>query len=180
MAQRFVLDVEYLHDEVETVILRDLEDIPSYQLFHQGLAQLRSDLQGINPEGKKYLDDALNVLLLEMLLQFGLMFLDDSLTDEFAALHASLVDDDLMMFAQLYLVILDGFIEGIVLVAALLDIVDDLEEVDGDRKDLPTRLQHLLVLLHLRLVLLLQLLLILGLAVGTTQHRLQLGLAHPR
>lgn len=115
-----------------------------------------------------------------MLLQFSLMLLDHGLADEFTALHASLIDDDLMMLAQLYLVVLDGFIERVVLVAALLDIVDDLEKVDGDRKYLPTCLQHFLILFHLRLVLLLQLLLILGLAVGTAQHRLQLGLPHTR
>lgn len=115
-----------------------------------------------------------------MLLQFGLMFLNHSLADEFAALHASLIDDDLMMLAQLYLVILDCFVQRVILVAALLDIVDDLEEIDRHRKYLPPCLQHLLVLLHLRLVLLLQLLLILRLAVGTTQDGLQLGLAHSR
>lgn len=108
------------------------------------------------------------------------MFLNDCLADEFTTLHASLIDDDLMVFAQLYLVILDCFVQRVVLVASLLDIVDDLEEVDGDGKYLPACLQHLLVLLHLRLVLLLQLLLILRLAVRTAQDGLQLGLAHTR
>lgn len=50
MAQRFILYVEDLHDEIETVVLRDLEDVPSYQLLHQCLAQFRCDLQGIDSE----------------------------------------------------------------------------------------------------------------------------------
>ncbi len=100
------------------------------------------------------------------------MFLDDCLTDEFAALDSSLIDNDLVVFTQLYLVVLDSLIEGVVLVAALLDVVDDLEEVDGDGEYLPSGLQHLLVLLHLRLVLLLQLLLVLSLAVGAPKDGL--------
>lgn len=105
------------------------------------------------------------------------MLLDHVLTDELRALDSALIDDDLVVFSELYLVILDGLAEGLVLVASLLDVVDDLEEVDGDGEDLSAGLQHLLVLLDLRLVLPLELQLVLGLVVGTLEHGLQLGLA---
>ena len=105
------------------------------------------------------------------------MLLDHVLTDELGALDSALIDDDLVVFSELYLVILDGLAEGLVLVASLLDVVDDLEEVDGDGEDLSAGLQHLLVLLDLRLVLPLELQLVLGLVVGTLEHGLQLGLA---
>lgn len=49
MPQRLVLDVQYLHDEVEAVSLRDLENIPSDQFLDQRLPQLRGDLQRIDP-----------------------------------------------------------------------------------------------------------------------------------
>lgn len=105
------------------------------------------------------------------------MLLDHILTNELSALYSALVDDDLVVFAQLYLVIFDGLAKGFVLVASLLDVVDNLEEVDGDGEDLSAGLQHLLVLLDLCLVLPLELQLVLGLVVGTLQHGLQLGLA---
>ena len=40
------------------------------------------------------------------------------------------------MLAQLNLIVLDSFVKGVVLVAALLDVVDYLQQIDGDRKDL--------------------------------------------
>jgi hypothetical protein len=130
VAQRLVLDVEYLHDEVEAVRLRDLEDVPADEFFHEGLAQLGCDLKGVDPEGEQYFDDSLDVLFLEVLFELGLVLLDDCFADEFGALDASLVDDDLVVLAQLYLVVLDGLVERLVLVAALLDVVDDLQQVD--------------------------------------------------
>lgn len=178
--QRLVLDVQDLHDEVEAVGLRDLEDVPSDQFLDQGLPQLGRDLQGVDPEGQEDLDDALDVLILKVLLQLGLVLLDHILADELGAFDPALVDDDLVVLAQLDLVVLDGLAEGLVLVAAFLDVVDDLEQVDGDGEDLPPGLQHFLVLLHLRLVLPLQLQLVLRLVVGALQHRLQLGLAPTR
>ena len=68
MPQRLVLDVQYLHDEVEAVSLRDLENIPSDQFLDQRLPQLRGDLQRIDPQRQQYLNDALDVLILEVLL----------------------------------------------------------------------------------------------------------------
>lgn len=66
-----------------------------------------------------------------MLLKFGLVFLYHIFTDELSPLHSSFVDDDLMVFAQLYFIVLDSFIEGFIFVPSLLDVVDYLQEVDG-------------------------------------------------
>lgn len=41
-----------------------------------------------------------------------------------------------MMFSELYFIVFDGFVEGVVLVASFFDVVYDLEEVDGDGEDL--------------------------------------------
>lgn len=68
MPQRLVLDVQYFHDEVEAVSLRDLENIPSDQFLDKSLPQLRGDLQRIDPKRQQYLNNALDVLILEVLL----------------------------------------------------------------------------------------------------------------
>lgn len=67
-----------------------------------------------------------------MLLQFGFVFFDDSFADQFCALDSAFIDDDLVMLAQLNLIVLDSFVKGVVLVAALLDVVDYLQQIDGD------------------------------------------------
>ena len=113
-----------------------------------------------------------------MLLQLRFVLLYHSFADEFCALDPAFIDDDLVMLAQLDLIILDSFVEGVVLVAALLNVVDYLQQIDRHRKDLSSCLQHLLVFFQLPLVLLLQLLLVLCLTVGALQHRLQLRLPH--
>ncbi len=64
------------------------------------------------------------------------MFFDDVLADEFGSLDPSLIDDDLMMFAQLYLIIFNGLVQGLIFVASLFNIMNDLKEIDGDREDL--------------------------------------------
>lgn len=115
-----------------------------------------------------------------MLLQLRFVLLYDRFADELCALDPAFIDDDLVMLAQLDLIILDSFVEGVVLVAALLNVVDYLQQIDRHRKDLSSCLQHLLVFFQLRLVLLLQLLLVLCLTVGALQHRLQFCLPRTR
>lgn len=107
------------------------------------------------------------------------MLFDHVLADQLSALHPSFVDDDLMVLSQLNLVVFDGLVEILILVAAFLDVVDNLKKVDGNRKYLPSSLQHFLVFFKLRLVLFFELLLVLGLVVRTLQHRLKLALTVP-
>lgn len=64
------------------------------------------------------------------------MIFDDWLTDKLCAFDFSFIDDDFMMFSELYFIVFDGFVEGVVLVASFFDVVYDLEEVDGDGEDL--------------------------------------------
>lgn len=58
------------------------------------------------------------------------MVFNDRLADEFCALHASFIDDNFVMLSELYLVILYGLIKVLILIAALFDVMDDLEQVD--------------------------------------------------
>lgn len=67
---------------------------------------------------------------MEMLLKLCLVVLDDTLTDEFSAFNLALINDDLVMLTELYLVVFDGLIKSVVFVATLLDVVDDLQQVD--------------------------------------------------
>jgi hypothetical protein len=67
-----------------------------------------------------------------MLFELSLVFFNNVFTDEFGAFDPAFVDDDLVVFSQLYFIVFDGLVEGLVLVASLLDVVDYLEKVDGD------------------------------------------------
>lgn len=67
-----------------------------------------------------------------------------------------------MMLSQLDLIIFDGLVEVIILGSPLFDIMDNLQQIDGDRKNLPTSLQNFLIFLILCLILFLQLGLVLG------------------
>lgn len=94
-------------------------------------------MEGVDSEGEQDFNDSFNILFLEMLFELSLMLFNDIFTDEFSALDPALVDDDFVVFAELYFIVFDGLVERLVLVAALLDVVDYLEEVDGDGEDLP-------------------------------------------
>ena len=67
-----------------------------------------------------------------MLFQLAFVVLYRGFTYQLLALDPAFVDDDLVVLSQLYFIIFDGLVEGLVLVASLLDVVDYLEEVDGD------------------------------------------------
>jgi len=54
------------------------------------------------------------------------MVLDDRLANEFCPFNSALVNDNLVVFAELYLIVLYGLIECIILIATLLDVVDNL------------------------------------------------------
>lgn len=69
----------------------------------------------------------------------------------------ALVYDNFVMLAQLDLAILYILAQRFVLLVAILDIMDYLEQVDRHCENLPSCLQHLLVLLDNSLVLLLNL-----------------------
>lgn len=67
-----------------------------------------------------------------------------------------------MMLSQLDLIIFDGLVEVIILGSPLFDIMDNLQQIDGDRKNLPTSLQNFLIFLILCLILFFELGLMLG------------------
>lgn len=81
------------------------------------------------------------------------MILDNILANELRPLNFALVNNNLVMLAELYLIIFNGLIEVIVLRASFLNIMNNLQQIDGDRKYLPARLQHLLIFLILQFVL---------------------------
>ena len=62
-----------------------------------------------------------------MLLEFELMLLDHTLADKFCAFDFAFVDDDLVVFAQLYFVVLDRLVKGLIFGSTFLDVVDDLQ-----------------------------------------------------
>lgn len=179
MFEGFVLLVEDCHEKIKAVVLGDFENVSSDQFFDEGLPEFGGNLEGIDSEGQKYLDHALNVLICEVLLKSSFVIFDDGFADEFCALNSAFIDDDFVMFSELNLIVFDGFVEGFVFVVALLDIVDYLEQVDGDGEDLSSGLQHFLVLFDLLLVLAFELHLVLALAVGVSHHLLQLGVSSP-
>lgn len=108
----------------------DLEDIPSDELLDEILPQLGGYLECIDPQGQQNFDDSFNIVVGHMLLQFGLVLFYHALADQFCALHAAFVDDDLVMFAQLDLVVFDRLIHAVVLGTAFFDVVDDLQQVN--------------------------------------------------
>lgn len=99
MFEGFVLLVEDCHEEVEAVVLGDLENVSSDQFFDEGLSEFGGDLEGIDSEGQKYLDHALNVLICEVLLKSSFVIFDDGFADEFCALNSAFIDDDFVMFS---------------------------------------------------------------------------------
>lgn len=134
-------------------------------------------MQSIDPQGQQNFDNSLDILLLKMLLQLSFMLLDDGFADEFGAFYSSLIDDDFVMLTQLDLIVFDCLVQGVVLVTSLLDVVDNLKEVDGDRENLSARLQNFLIFFELGLVLSLQLQLVLRLVGGALEDSFQFCLA---
>ena len=104
------------------------------------------------------------------------MVLDHCFADELTALDLALIDDNFVVLSQLDFVVFDCLVKGFVSVVPLLDIVDNLEQIDGNRKYLSSGLQHLLVFFDLFAVLSLELDLILALSGWTLQHMVKLGL----
>ncbi len=172
MFETVVVDREHALHEVEVAVLLDQKDVITNQLVHQVLPELRRDLQGVDSEREQHFDHAVNVPVLVMLSQFGLVFLHDSLGDEFASLRLALVDDDLVVLAQLDLVVLNA-LRDILVLAHLLHGVQDLQQVDRHREDLSSRLQNLLVLLLELFHLLLQVYLSSALAVVPLEETVQ-------
>lgn len=172
MPKWLVFDVENFHDEIEAIGLSYFEDISADEFFDKSFSEFRRDLKGVNSQRQEDLNYSFDVFLLEMLFKLSLVLFNHIFTDQLCTFHPSLIDDDFVVLTQLDLVIFDSFVEILILIAAFLDVVDDLQEIDRNRKYLSSRLQHLLIFLKLHLVLLFKLLLILGLVVRTLQNRL--------
>lgn len=100
--------VEHAQQEVKLLRIVDLEYVVAYQLVHQILPQLRCDLQGVHSEAEQYLRDALDVLVLYVLVQLGLV-LHHHHFGNFVAVRLALVDEYFVVLGQLQLVVLDGF-----------------------------------------------------------------------
>lgn len=110
MFQRLVFHVQDLEQELEVLVLSYFEYVPSDQLLDQGFPQFRSNLEGIHSEAEEDLNNALNVFVLEVLLQLLLVLLYHWLTDQLRPFHPPLVDDYLMMLPKLYFVVLYGIV----------------------------------------------------------------------
>ena len=132
MTERLVLYTKDLQEKVKVFIMGYLKDVSPDQFLNQAFSKFRSNLQSINSKGEKNFNDSFNVVLSAMLFQLSFMFLDDTLADEFCTFYFTFVDDDFVVFAQLYFIIFDGFIQGFVLRATFLNVMDDLQEVDGN------------------------------------------------
>lgn len=76
------------------------------------------------------------------------MFFYYTLTDQLSAFDSSFVNDDFVMFSQLDFVIFYCIIHRIVFLIAVFYVMDDLQQVDWNSKDLSTRLQNLLILFN--------------------------------
>lgn len=113
--QRVVVDVQDLHDHVEAVLVHDVEDVVADQLVDQVLAQLRRDLQRVDAQRQQHLHQPLDVHGLEVGDQFVLVVLHDGLGGQLAALGLAVVDDDLVVLAQLDLVVLQQLHQVLVL-----------------------------------------------------------------
>ena len=97
------------------------------------------------------------------------MIFDDCLAYELAALNFAFIDDNFMVLSQLNFVIFDCLVECFVPVVPFFDIVDDLQQIDRNRKYLSSSLQHFLILFDLFSVLTFELNLILAFSGWTTQ-----------
>jgi hypothetical protein len=73
-----IIIIQQSPDKLELLILIDQKYIAFDQLVNQGFAQFRRDLQGVHPQGQQNLHHPVDVLLLEIRDQFGLVHLDHS------------------------------------------------------------------------------------------------------
>jgi hypothetical protein len=74
-----IIIIQQSPDKLELLILIDQKNIAFDQLVDQGLAQFRRDLQGVYAQGQQNLHHTVDVLLLEICDQFGLVHLDHTL-----------------------------------------------------------------------------------------------------
>ena len=111
-----------------------------------------------------------------MLLKFSLVIFDDCLAYELTSLNLAFIDDNFMMLSKLNFVVFDCLVKCFVSVVSFLDIMDDLEQIDWNRKYLATSLQHFLVFFDLLSILSLQLNLILALPRWASQYLVEFGI----
>lgn len=73
-----IIIIQQSPDKLEFLIFVDQKYIAFDQLVDQGFAQFRRYLQGVHPQGKQNLHHPVDVFLLEVRNQFGLVNLDHS------------------------------------------------------------------------------------------------------
>ena len=110
-----------------------------------------------------------------MLFQFTLVVLYGGFAYQLLTLDPAFVYDDLVVLPQLDFVVLNRFVQRLVSTPAFFDVMDDLQQIDGNRKYLPSRLQNLPVLLFLTFYLPLQLQLVFSLRSRGFEKCLELG-----
>ncbi len=144
--------------------------------MHEPFAEFGGDLQGVYAQRQEDLDLLLDVLLFHVFLEVLLVGEDHGVGEKLCALGVALIDDGLMVFSQLNLIVLHR-VKDALIAGHFLDRMQHLQQADSHREYLPARLQNLLILLLLLFKLLLELRLSLALAVGLFENGQQPALA---
>ncbi len=90
--------------------MHNFKNIPSDEFFYEIFPQFWGNLEGIDSKTQQDLNDAFDVLVLEVLFEFLFVFLDDWLADKLSALNSAFVDDNFVVFAELYFIVFDGVV----------------------------------------------------------------------
>ena len=124
----------------------DHENVVANYLINQVFAQFWRDLQRIHSQGKQDFDDTFRVALLLCCQQLLLVLEHNRLAEEFRSIAAPLAAENLVVFGQLDLVVVDGLAQIIRNRVSIFNVVKLLQTVDRDRKNLSCRLEHRRVL----------------------------------
>lgn len=110
------------------------------------------------------------------MLKFLFVVLNHRLADELSSFDSTFVDDDFVVFAELNFVILDCIVERFVLLVAVFDVVNDLEQIYWDGEDLSASLKDLLIFFDNGFILFLKLLFGLGFCGISFEDLLEFGI----
>lgn len=105
------------------------------------------------------------------------MILYHSFTDKLASFNSSLIDNDLVMFSKLNFIVLNRFIQILIAIISLFNVVNDLEKIDGNWKYLSTSLENFSIFFTFFSVFLFKLNLVFTFVWRTFQHLIKFGLS---
>lgn len=108
----------------------NFEYVSSNKFVYQIFPQFWCYLQSIDSETQEDFDHALDVLLIEVLLQFLFVLDDDGFGKELTAFQLPFVNDDFVVLAQLDLVVFNR-LSNIFVFRHLLEAVEQLQYVDA-------------------------------------------------